>query len=370
MIRSVPERARRRVDVSRLVPLLTSEDPEPRVVIARRIQDAVDFARDRVLAHLGSPTEFPLPSDPQSLERALLANVAPGRSRKRDREVDAAIGRLRSTGAARTGHYGELAALDARSSQSTGDLLVALALPSPLPPADAQPTSAPRAAAVPGRVEVTLDELRCVEKTRHLPEIDLRDEMVVRAAISGIDVAGAAREADLGKFRDDDAKAVSPRPFLSMPVPDVNDPAAAVVISLDVVEKDRGNEPPVPVSQTLIDALVYGALGTAVTAGGAYYVVFGANGAVVASGVTVLAPVAFGVFAVITLIVATVIAVKIFRKLGVDEAYESHVEDPLLLVALPGGGTRTTEFVATRGQDGFTGHYRLTWHVDLVGGAP
>ena len=144
---------------------LPADERAAAAVITARMESGVAFARDRVLAHLRSPAEFPLPGDARSLERALLARVGAGHGRRRDKEIDAAMQRLRSTGAARIAHYGELVALDARSTLSTGDQMLALKLASPLSDAQQQrlKAEAPRHLPVPGQLELVVHQLACID---------------------------------------------------------------------------------------------------------------------------------------------------------------------------------------------------------------
>jgi hypothetical protein len=350
---------------------LPVEERNAAAVITARMESGVAFARDRVLAHLRSPAEFPLPMDARSFERALLSKVGPGHGRRRDNEIDAAIKRLRSTGVARTANYGELAPLDAHSVVSTGDQMLALKLSSPLTEAQQQAlkVEAPRRLPVPGKLELTVHKLTCIDKTRHFPEIDGRDEIQLSASLTGVGVGATTREVFVGKFRKDDTHAVTPSPLLAVNVRDIAAANAAAIVSFDLVEKDRGNAPPAPLAnpEALLEAFVFGAAGAVIFSGPSTWILL-FEGAALGAATLPAVPVLAVAGAITALVAATVAVVRLFMRLGVDETYPDRTLDPVLLTAMPAlsGKPQTVDFIAKRENHGFSGHYRLSYGWTLA----
>ena len=72
--------------------------------------------------------------------------------------------------------------------------------------------------------------------------------------------------------------------------------------------------------------------------------------------------------AIAALVAATVAAVRLFMRLGVDETYPPCTLDPVLLTAMPAltGAMQTVDFVAERAVHGFSGHYRLSYSWSIT----
>jgi hypothetical protein len=366
--------------------------------IDRRIQTGVDralagvaLALDRALAHAADPTRFPLPADRTSLEQVLLRRIGGLPAAERRDKAQAALARITSTGAIRRGHYGELAGLDPRSALAVAEQVRRAQLSAPFSAEDIQSLQTARVSGPPpagagfSRLELVVNRVRCIEKTKNFGEVDFADEMVLAASVSGGGLRGDSTTRALGKFGKGDARPVSPAPLFSVPIDQF--PAAAV-LRAELIEQDQAVPPPAPeTTEAEIGALLVGAFGTlffadAAASGGVILLSFtvASSSAAGAAGAVITVPLVIGVGVATGLAIAcALVAVaagaallvgKLLAVLGQDEHYPVR-HSPQLVLAAPTdepdiiGRPQTLEFVATADDEGFRGRYELTYTWNL-----
>jgi hypothetical protein len=209
-------------------------------LVTDRVKGAINLAMEKVVAHHDNPQQYPLPSDPKSLERALHNFYSKLPNRKQKKMVEKARVNMNKTTAQRTQIYGDLMAVNLKSSAPIVQQVKAIPPPAnfELTPGEISAlkrkigmvavkpkTSAAKAktaAKVPGRRPVVpaatasatdlnffIDSLTCNKKN----EIG-KDE--ISLAGIGIDSAGGTIELApffVGKFKKGETVAVGKNPF-------------------------------------------------------------------------------------------------------------------------------------------------------------
>jgi len=102
----------------------------PQMKIAtNRIRGLVDLALEKIALHHQNPGQHPLPTDPRSVERALHNLFVKLSDRRQKKLLDKAGETLKLNATQRAQHYGELKAVDLRSSAAIADQIKALPVP-------------------------------------------------------------------------------------------------------------------------------------------------------------------------------------------------------------------------------------------------
>jgi hypothetical protein len=349
--------------------------------LERRLQVAVDrvvgamaLARDRALAHAVDPAKYPLPAGRSTPEQVFHQRVR--RLGKEELRAKSRVGlrRIESTGQQRARAYGELAGVSVRTTAGVTEQLRAAKLPSPFSAADLRQLSsarlAPRATATPAsRLELELGELRCVKKTRNFGELDSKDEILLSASASAVNLPAASRELSMGKFGKGDSRPIEPSPFFAFDLGNVSFPVAAA-LQFELIEKDRGTRSPAPAAEIDAGELLQGS-GLGAEFGlkvGLPVIITVANVATAMSG-GVFAPAAAGVaFVCACLAIANGITLlsRAIAALQEDDHYPVVEAPPLLLTSASDrpsliGQEQNASFVATSQDSGFQGQYQLTY---------
>lgn len=208
-------------------------------LVTDRVKGAINLAMEKVVAHQKNPGQYPLPSDPKSLERALhkLYSKMPNRKQKKMAEKASVV--MKKSAAQRTQIYGDLMAVNLKSSVSIVQQVkaipppanfrltqaeitalkrkigtVAVKLKKPAATAKAKGRTPPRPTA-PAQVALAsnvgffIDSLTCIKKD------EITKDEISLAGI-GIDSAGVAQELApffVGKFKKGETIAVGKNPF-------------------------------------------------------------------------------------------------------------------------------------------------------------
>jgi hypothetical protein len=95
-------------------------------LLQSRFKQAMQLAMDRAAGHLDNPQQYPLPADAQAAETAFYRLFAALPNLRQRKVIDKAKARLKTTGAQRIQHYGELASLGVANPKSCAELAAAL----------------------------------------------------------------------------------------------------------------------------------------------------------------------------------------------------------------------------------------------------
>jgi hypothetical protein len=101
---------------------LSTLQAQPKIKhLEKRIKDTIEISLERTVAHFKNPGAYPLPADPKSVERAMydLMKLLPGRKKKKFIEKYEAG--LAAGAAKRKQLYGDLEAVDFKSSKSIAE---------------------------------------------------------------------------------------------------------------------------------------------------------------------------------------------------------------------------------------------------------
>jgi hypothetical protein len=102
----------------------------PQMKIAtNRIRGMVDLALEKIALHHQNPGQHPLPADPRSVERALHNLFVKLPDRRQKKLLDKANETLKLNATQRAQHYGELKAVNLRSSATIAEQIKALPIP-------------------------------------------------------------------------------------------------------------------------------------------------------------------------------------------------------------------------------------------------
>lgn len=206
-------------------------------LVTDRVNGAINLAMEKVVAHQQNPQQYPLPSDPKSLERRLhnFYSKLPNRKQKKMAEKASAV--MKKTTAQRTQIYGDMMAVNLKSPVSIVQQAKAIAPPANfkltaaeitnlkrkigIPAAIPKTTAAKAAKKVPGRRPVPaqvapatdlnffIDNLTCDKKS------ELGKDEISLAGI-GVDAAGNTTELApffVGKFKKGETVFVGKNPF-------------------------------------------------------------------------------------------------------------------------------------------------------------
>jgi hypothetical protein len=347
----------------------------------RRIIAGLTLARDRAIAHVHDPRAYPLPTDPHSLEQAMLTRMSQLDAAQQRKVIEAVLLHVRATGEARRQSYGELAPIDLSSSASVTEQIGRLQLPPVLSEADGDALRRVRLERQPAprvfsRLELEIQAVTCVEKTRHVGEIDGRDEMSLATSVAGSGLAPVSMKVDLGRFGEGDRRAVPRSPFFSFNLGTVHFPVA-LTLQAALTEVDRGLTPPKEPIKGFVDALFGGAFGalffgSLLPDGGSIILELASDTAAIATPIFISGAAA-ATLTFVAVFVAVVgaagLIIHLFKRAGVDESY-APVTTGLALQSASDqppevGGPHTFEVAATKDIDGFSGHYRIdyAWHL-------
>jgi hypothetical protein len=206
-------------------------------LVTDRVKGAINLAMEKVVAHHDNPQQYPLPSDPKALERALHNLYSKLSNHKQKKMADKARINMKKTAAQRTQIYGDLMAVNLKSSVSIVQQVKTIPPPANFkftaseitalkrkigfgrPPVAKAKTSAarakgrtpapPAAIALASDLSFFIDSLTCIKKS----EIG-KDE--INLAGIGFDSAGVGTELPpffVGKFKKGDTIAVGKNPF-------------------------------------------------------------------------------------------------------------------------------------------------------------
>src|SRR6267143_773737 len=87
-------------------------------LVTDRVKGAINLAMEKVVNHHDNPSQYPLPSDPKSLERALHNLFSKMPNRKQKKMIEKASVNMKKSAAQRTQIYGDLMAVNLKSSVS------------------------------------------------------------------------------------------------------------------------------------------------------------------------------------------------------------------------------------------------------------
>lgn len=98
-------------------------------LITDRVKGAVNLAMEKVVNHHDNPQQYPLPSDPKSLERALHNLFSKMPNRKQKKMIEKASVNMKKSAAQRSQIYGDLMAVNLKSSVSIVEQVKAIPPP-------------------------------------------------------------------------------------------------------------------------------------------------------------------------------------------------------------------------------------------------
>jgi hypothetical protein len=236
-------------------------------LITDRVKGAINLAMEKVVAHEQNPQQYPLPSDSKSLERALHNLFSKMPNRKQKKMIEKASVVMKKSAAQRAQIYGDLVAVNLKSSVSIVQQVKAIPPPanfklteaeinnlkSSIGAAAVKPTKATKpktAAKAPGRTPAApaatvlaaelkffIDSLTCNKKD------EITKDEINLAGVS-VDSAGGVVELApffVGKFKKGQTIAVGQNPF-NFKLTDVQFPATFSA-GLFIIETDLLHNP-------------------------------------------------------------------------------------------------------------------------------
>ncbi|MEQ1676799.1 MAG: hypothetical protein ABL876_08865 [Chitinophagaceae bacterium] len=204
--------------------------------LKQKLERTINLAVEKAAGHLQHPEQYPLSSNPKSMERAFYDLIAAAPKRTRNKIIDKANLSLNASTTKRKSLYGDLATVNLKTSTAVLDQVAALPVPEALkmtPQEIEQLTKRPepkikaglkkivKAAAVPqpqaiaaGTVAFFVDTLTC-GKTSELG----KDEIILETIVTnGLTEPQTLPPIDLGKFKKGDTKAVSSSPLFNFDI--------------------------------------------------------------------------------------------------------------------------------------------------------
>lgn len=227
-------------------------------LITDRVKGAINLAMEKVVNHDKNPQQYPLPSDPKSLERALHNLYSKLPNRKQKKMVEKASVNMKKTAAQRSQIYGDLMAVNLKSAVSIVEQAKAIPPPASFklteaeitalkrqvgaaavkPKKPATPTNAKGrtrvapAAALASELKFFIDSLTCNKKS------EIGKDEISLAGIAFDSVGGSLNLAPffVGKFKKGQTIAVGQNPF-SFKIDGIQFPATFSA-GLFIIEKD------------------------------------------------------------------------------------------------------------------------------------
>lgn len=221
-------------------------------LITDRVKGAINLAMEKVVAHNDKPQQYPLPSDPKSLERALHNLFSKLPNRKQKKMIDKASVAMNKSAAQRSQIYGDLMAVNLKSSVSIVEQVKALPPPANFkltpkevsdlinkvktfavkPKVKTRSKAQPAVAATASELKFFIDSLTCNKKS------ELGKDEINLAGFAVDSVGGFLELAPffVGKFKKGDTKAVGQNPF-SFKIDAIQFPATFSA-GLFIIEKD------------------------------------------------------------------------------------------------------------------------------------